>query len=132
MVCLLTLAAYGQSLGLVKGRVLNDDSLKPVAGAQVRIAGDGWNREVTTDINGRFVILGVPFRARYHVNASGPGGYAWGALGAVYPESPTTIEFRLYNGVSDGPCGYMLAIRDERAVAFRVPFVPATLPKICM
>lgn len=118
------------TMGMISGRVL-EESGKPVGGAKVILTADGWRRVVTCDSAGRFVILGIPFRERYSVYASGRG-YAHGTLGAIYPDIPVAVEMMLYDGPSFGPCGSVLAKRTGTTVTFSVPSTPAQIPSVCL
>jgi hypothetical protein len=77
-------------------------------------------------------MLAVPFHEEYVAHASTKDGYAWAPLGAVYPGIPTTLEFRLHEGPTEGPCGSVIAKRSSTVVWFAVPLVPARLPSICL
>ena len=128
---LVTATLSAQTSGLVSGQVLREDGT-PAAGATVSIAAGSWYRSVIADDRGRFVMLAVPFHKEYRVSATTKGGYAWAPLGAVYPGIPTTLEFRLHEGPTDGPCGSVIARRLSTVVWFAVPLMPPRLPSICL
>lgn len=128
---LITLSLNAQTSGVVSGQVLREDG-NPAAGATVSIYTGSWRRSVVANGRGQFVMLAVPFHEKYMVQASTKDGYAWAWLGAVYPGIPTTIEFRLHEGPSQGPCGSVTAKRSGTAVWFAAPMVQAGLPTVCL
>lgn len=109
-----------------------DPEGNPVAGARVTIGAPGWTRQATTDAAGRFLFTGVPFHRRYAFDAQADNGYAWGRLGAIYPDVPVTVEVRLHTGPTEGACGSVLAKRTGTAVTYFVPFTPAQYPVFCL
>src|SRR5690606_16444086 len=83
---LLPSPAQGQSLGSVAGRVLAADG-PLLAGAVVRLSGDGVSRAVLSDSAGQYLLAGLP-----------PGTYLLSAARLGYRLTPTTIQ--VLSGIS--------------------------------
>lgn len=70
---LMTCAAFGQRIGSVRG-VVHDPQHRPIQDAKVTIksASSDWSKDVTTDANGEFLLMGVPI-GEYAVTVSVKG-----------------------------------------------------------
>ncbi len=77
LLCLMTATAMAQTelTGAIRGMVKDQAGSAVISGARVAVRNESTrtNREVTTDSEGRFAVLGLPPGGDYLITVSAPG-----------------------------------------------------------
>ena len=104
----------------LQGKIADPVGGRPLAGATVRVSGEGDVFEVATDERGSFVFERLPVRS-YVLDVVTADGRVLRNLRDIDPDDPFTDRARVRIRLGEGPAQSLNIETNENQVAVRVP-----------